>query len=851
MSENPSNLTSLGLRPGDKVDKFEIVGQIGQGGTSIVWKGYDRLLDRFVAIKQISHATAASSGGNEEAFRERFRNEAGLQKKIAGQGKNLVRIYELIEDPRGLFIVMEFVDGQNLDQYIAATKGPMDQTTALGIVGATAMALSAIHQGGVIHRDLKPSNILLPKEGGLKVCDFGLATLIGEQDAQDAGSVRYMAPEAFSGDETDARADFYSLGMIAYEMLAGRPKFEEAFKIVLRDQRNQALRWMKWHTNPRVSAPPLHELNPAVPRKLSDLVARMMEKDPDQRIGSASELIEAIRRHFSGHHEPHAAMMPQGDAASNAAEPTAALPKRSKLPLILAAMLGFWVVVGLGVYLYFDSQAKNVVAARRDAAVTEYMAAKADFDEKHDYAGTEPIFAKLATDWADDARLSSMSRAHMLYAQADAAMKVGDYAQAIKLLEEADKLKVLNRDLIATARADAITRQGAGQLTGEIEELIRQRRFQEARNKRQSVLDLKSVELTPEEKAKLDELGNYIEDQERLHLVDTILEQAQQMADNGERDAAITFLEQKYTQYNNRKIDDLRKELRRADDQQQALAAMQQAEAKSDWPQALIAARRVLRFNREDQATQKKLQYFQGRAAYDLARQKEQEGDLPGAIKLYRDALAMADYQPAQAELERLKVTGEKAGILQAGDSAMASGNYDVAIRHYQDYLKISPDSAVSGKLRDARVNKALQEARNALGDGKLDEAKKALATVAQLDAGNAAAADITQKIGQITDYRAHLAKGDAYRAQSKFGEAKREYNKASDILNTPEVAQRKADTEYESMVAFARRDVEAENWVGAKGWLNTARGIRDTEEVRKMLEIVNKKLGEKPQVEE
>src|SRR5439155_314842 len=123
------------------------------------------------------------------------------------------------------------------------TKGPMDQKQVLGIVGATALALEAIHKEGVVHRDLKPSNILLPRAGGLKVVDFGIAGLVGAQEALSVGTVRYMAPELFAEGGLDGRADIYSLGIIAYEMLAGREKFNEAFRVVIRDQRNQAMRW--------------------------------------------------------------------------------------------------------------------------------------------------------------------------------------------------------------------------------------------------------------------------------------------------------------------------------------------------------------------------------------------------------------------------------------------------------------------------------------------------------------------------------------------------------------------------------------------------------------------------------
>ncbi len=299
MNESPTSFFdgypgAANLAPGDKLDKYEVIEQIGAGGTSVVWKGYDPLLDVFVAIKQ----PLLDPIDDSDPLREKIRIEADIQKRISHGQKHLVAVRDFIEDARGLFIVMEHVEGPSLEQRMAQIGEPLDVNDALGIVGTTALALDALHRQNVVHRDLKPSNILLPASGGLKVCDFGLATLLSEQDAMSIGSVRYMAPELCRGDTADGRADIYSLGIIAYELLAGREKFNEAFKIVLRDQRNQALRWMKWHSNPRAQAPNLATLNPKVPQTLAELVARMLEKDATQRVESAPQLISAIRRHF-------------------------------------------------------------------------------------------------------------------------------------------------------------------------------------------------------------------------------------------------------------------------------------------------------------------------------------------------------------------------------------------------------------------------------------------------------------------------------------------------------------------------------------------------------------------------
>ena len=203
MTAHTTNLTSIGLQPGDKLDKYEVGQQIGAGGLSVVWKAYDRLLNQTVAIKQL----VLDSGVDEDAFRERFRREAEIQKKLSQANKNLVRVIDFVEDTRGLFIVMEYVDGPSLENLLSQNPGPVELKTALGIAAAAAVALGAIHKQGVVHRDLKPANILLPKDGGLKICDFGLASLLADQDPHAVGTVRYLSPEERNAEPGDAGAE--------------------------------------------------------------------------------------------------------------------------------------------------------------------------------------------------------------------------------------------------------------------------------------------------------------------------------------------------------------------------------------------------------------------------------------------------------------------------------------------------------------------------------------------------------------------------------------------------------------------------------------------------------------------
>jgi len=292
----------VGLAKGVKVGKYEIVERIGMGGQAIVYKGYDAMLDRHVALKQISSHLAG-----DPKFMDRFRKEAQILARLGNEQESIVTIHELIEDERGLFIVMEYLAGASLEKVLEDTKGPTEPKATLQIIWRLAAALHAVHSAGVIHRDLKPSNIIIGDGLRPKITDFGVAAMSGEA-SMALGTTKYMAPELY-GDlhKVDGRVDMYSLGFIAYEMLGGRPKFNEIFAEIIRDKHGEQLRWMKWHGNTSVAAPLLSEVNPSVPEPLSEIVAKMMAKDPDKRFGSMEELGRTIKTVFSPRAKPASA----------------------------------------------------------------------------------------------------------------------------------------------------------------------------------------------------------------------------------------------------------------------------------------------------------------------------------------------------------------------------------------------------------------------------------------------------------------------------------------------------------------------------------------------------------------
>ncbi len=315
---------SGGMHAGTKLGKYEIVEKLGSGGQSIVYKAHDPLLDRHVAIKQVATQLAA-----DERFIDRFREVARQLASL--QCEQIVTIHDLMEDQRGLFIVMEFVEGHTIERSLATTEEAVEPKAVLQLLWRIASGLAAIHRMGIVHRDVKPGNIIVGEGLRVKITDFGVAAPIGEAVSMRLGTTKYMAPELFAGKRVDGRADIYSLGMIAYEMLLGRPKFNEIFHDIVRDPHSEALRWMKWHSSPDEVAPPLAEVNPAVPAALSGIVGRMMAKDPEERFDNVETLGREIRASFSPRtHAPQEQTRRRKRRAAAAGAALAGAPQRGQ-----------------------------------------------------------------------------------------------------------------------------------------------------------------------------------------------------------------------------------------------------------------------------------------------------------------------------------------------------------------------------------------------------------------------------------------------------------------------------------------------------------------------------------------
>lgn len=852
--------TMTALQPGDRLDKYEVRDTIGSGGMATVYKGYDALLDRFVAIKQINTDLASESG--DEGLLERFRKEARLQKRAALQSKHLVSFIDFIEEPRGLFIIQEFVDGVSLEQVLTTRPNPMDQRQALGIIGAVTLALQAIHAKSIVHRDLKPSNILLPHDGGLKVCDFGLAASIAEQDALPLGSVRYMAPELFRGEQVDGRADIYALGMVAYEMLLGRAAFNEAFKIVLRDQRNQALRWMKWHTNARVRATPLNQINPSISDTLSDLVSRMMEKDPQARIQSADELLETIRRHFTPGAAPDKRIVDdtrevaRKTPAHATAAATARLPNRSRLPLVLVALLAVNVLTGLGLWAWYANEQAAKAQARRDQAQQLLEDAKAMYDRR-DFSSAFLQYQQVFEVWPDDPGFRKVAQAGMLMSQGQLDLLAKRFEEAYIKFGQADELGVIrDRAAIADLRRQAAEDGAFEKEITKIEALRDEGRFSEA------IFELNrqfARDPVGPKRQRLEQLEAQVRQSMNQFEIDRLAARIDELVAADRRDKAIENLREWVPKYPGSKLQTRLDQLQADADYDNLMAQAAAAESRGDSAQTVEILRRAIDRrsgdSEADAANQDRIRRLMVQVKMREALAALESGQEQEAARLFNDVRGYdPDNQQAAQYLKQIEFADEKREIVRAGDQAMASRQFDVAITHYSNALRFGPDPELADKLRNARLQDLLEKFQIEMSYRRIDAARQALAEAERYAPDDPEVQLRRTQLQQWTQVLGMIDEGDAAARDGRYAPAvdifrsalarAREFQLPQAVLD--EIQQRINRVEYESLLARARFELEAGRLASAKAYLQILQKQPDgnTEEVQSMLADIARREG-------
>jgi len=268
-------------------DRYRLERRLGVGGMATVQLAMDTRLERRVAVKLLAEHLAADSN-----FVSRFRREALAAARLVHP--NIVQVFDFgSEETTGRqYIVMEFVDGPSCAE-ILRELGRLEPADAVSILTQACRGLEYAHRNGVVHRDVKPGNLLRSRDGGqVKLADFGIAKAAEHSDMTKVGSVlgtaAYLSPEQARGEPAGPASDLYALGVVSYQLLAGRLPFDAASLTDLARQQDTT------------SPPPLHELDPEIPRALSLVVARALERNPDDRFADAGAMERALADSLRG-----------------------------------------------------------------------------------------------------------------------------------------------------------------------------------------------------------------------------------------------------------------------------------------------------------------------------------------------------------------------------------------------------------------------------------------------------------------------------------------------------------------------------------------------------------------------
>lgn len=265
---------------GQQIGPYQVLKLLGRGGMGIVYQGMHSKLEQLVAIKVLSPEFCENA-----SMRERFVQEAKLQVKLSHP--NVVNILNYLEDNRNIYLIMEYVSGENLETLLRRS-GALPLAECCRITGGVLDALGFMHRQGIIHRDIKPSNIMITDSGQIKVTDFGIAKATGAKGLTrtgiQLGTVWYMSPEQIRGAQVEAGSDIYALGVTLFQMATGKVPFhsESDFDV------------MKAHVE---QAPPDPELlNPLISPVLASIILKALAKECRDRFGSAVEFKSALRQ---------------------------------------------------------------------------------------------------------------------------------------------------------------------------------------------------------------------------------------------------------------------------------------------------------------------------------------------------------------------------------------------------------------------------------------------------------------------------------------------------------------------------------------------------------------------------
>lgn len=352
---------------GKQLGKYQVVEAFGEGGMAKVYKGYQPSMDRNVALKILPRHLA-----NDPAFLTRFEREAKMVAKM--QHPHILPVFDYGEDDLNTFLVMPFVQTGTLADELKTGMPPLDRVAE--VVGQVCSALAYAHARGIIHRDIKPTNVLIDESANCLLTDFGIAKMVEAtvqltQAGTAIGTPAYMSPEQIEGEELDPRSDIYSLGIVLYEMVTGRPPY--------RAETPPAI-FLK-HLNAALPMP--REFNTKLPEAVQRVVLKALAKDRQDRFKTADEMAEALQAAIAGaavlEVEPPVAPTPSTTLVDE--EPEEAAEERrtgclrwAALPLVGVGLLAVAAVAGLALFVVprlLDAQPPTPLPAVQPVSATE------------------------------------------------------------------------------------------------------------------------------------------------------------------------------------------------------------------------------------------------------------------------------------------------------------------------------------------------------------------------------------------------------------------------------------------------------------------------------------------------
>lgn len=338
--EGTKIVRSLNLT-GEQFGNYKVIGELGRGGMAVVYKADELSLNRIVALKVLSPKIS-----DDETMIKRFEREAQAAAKLSHP--NIVHIYSIGEEDGINYFTMEYIKGKTLKE-IREQRGAMAPDEAVGLIVQAADALSEAHEAGLVHRDIKPSNIMVDSAGRAKIADFGIAHMAQASaqltmDGQFLGTPQYMSPEQCEGNPVDGRSDIYSLGVTFYEMLTGKSPYQAdtPASILVKISRGELK--------------PIQDAVPTMPKKICDIVDKMLQTDADDRFQDAKELVEALKE-VSG-------VTQISSVAKERVSSRRGFPGATKIAVAAAAIL---LVAGLFAIRYLDRDRGGASENRSEA----------------------------------------------------------------------------------------------------------------------------------------------------------------------------------------------------------------------------------------------------------------------------------------------------------------------------------------------------------------------------------------------------------------------------------------------------------------------------------------------------